>query len=138
MFYAANDVDTAIRETTYHRERVMRATNQDRMDLDMRCYAVDLTAELHDLRGRRDEFPLVYRKENYAAGRLLAATLRNDKSNGIAYDSVRRPEGACAAIFRPRVLSNCRQERHLCYLWDGARIAAVYEKRELPKPDSNT
>ena len=137
MFYAANGLDTAIADTTYHRERFMRATNQDRMDLDMRVYVVDLTAELHDLRGRRDEFPLVYHKENYAAGRHLAVTLRNDNSNGIAHDCVRRPEGACVAIFRPRVLSNCRQERHLCYVWDGARIAAVYEKRALTKSDDN-
>jgi hypothetical protein len=138
VFYAANDLDTAIAETSYHRERFMRATNQDRMDLDMRVYVIDLTAELHDLRGRRDEFPLVYHKENYAAGRHLAVTLRDNNSNGIAYDSVRRPEGACAAIFRPRVLSNCIQERHLCYVWDGARIAAVCEKRELAKAARNT
>ena len=25
----------------------------------------------------------------------------------------------------------CRQERHLCYVWDGTRIATVYEKSVL-------
>jgi hypothetical protein len=29
------------------------------------------------------------------------------------------------------VLSNCRQERHLCYVWDGKAISSVYEKRTL-------
>ena len=32
---------------------------------------------------------------------------------------------------RARLLSNCRQERHLCYAWDGQRINSVYEKRAL-------
>ena len=131
VFYAANNLDTAIAETTYHRERFMRTTGEDRMELDMRVYLVDLAAALHDLRGRKAEYPLVYHNDNYAAGQHLAATLRKDGSNGIAYDSVRRQGGECVAIFRARLLSNCRQERHLCYVWDGQRIASVYEKRAL-------
>lgn len=131
VFYAAVDLDTAIAETKHHRERFMRATAQGRMDLDMRVYLADLAADLHDLRGRQDEYPHVYDKENYSAGQHLAATLRKSGSNGIVYDSVRRPGGECAAVFRPRLLSNGRQERHLCYVWDGQRIASVYEKRAV-------
>lgn len=131
VFYAANDLDTAIAETAYHRERFMCATNQARMELDMRVYLVDLAATLHDLRGRKAEYPLVYHNNNYAAGQHLATTLRKDGSNGIAYDSVRRQGGECVAVFRARFLSNCRQERHLCYVWDGQKIASVYEKRAL-------
>jgi len=131
VFYAARDLETAIAETTYHRERFMRATGESRMELDMRVYLVDLAAALHDLRGRKAEYPLVYDNDNYAAGQHLAATLRKEGSNGIAYDSVRRQGGECVAVFRARLLSNCRQERHLCYVWDGQRIACVYEKRAL-------
>lgn len=131
VYYAADGLDTAIAETKHHRERFMRATNQRRMDLDMRVYLVDLTGSMHDLRGRQADFPLVYHDDNYAAGQHLAATLRKDGSNGIAYSSVRWQGGECVAVFRPRLLSNSRQERHLCYLWDGQRIAEVYEKRAL-------
>jgi hypothetical protein len=131
VFYAAADLDTAVAETKHHRERFMRATAQGRMDLDMRVYLADLVADLHDLRGRQDEYPLVYDSENYSAGQHLAATLRKSGSNGIVYDSVRRTGGECAAVFRPRLLSNGRQERHLCYVWDGQRIASVYEKRAV-------
>ena len=131
VFYAANDLDTAIAETRYHRERFMRATSQGRMELDMRVYIVDLVAALHDLRRRQAEFPLVYHNDNYSAGQYLAATLRQEGSNGIAYSSVRRRGGECVAVFRPRLLSNCRQERHLCYVWDGKQIADIYEKRAL-------
>lgn len=131
VLYAANDLDTAIAETRHHRERFMRATRQERMELDMRVYAIDLTGELHDLRGQKTAQPLVYHNDDYAAGQYLAKTLRKEGSNGIVYNSVRREGGQCVAAFRPRLLSNGRQERHLCYVWDGNRIASVYEKREL-------
>ena len=129
MFYAAGDLDTAIAETRHHRARFMRATAQPRMELDMRVYAIDLDGDLHDLRGRRAALPLVYRRDEYAASQHLAKALREGGSNGIAYDSVRRDGGECAAVFRPPLLANARQERHLCHVWDGRQIATVYEKR---------
>ena len=131
VFYAANDFDTAIAETKHRRERFMRATVQTQMELDMRVYLVDLEGYLHDLRGQKTAQPLVYHNDNYAAGQHLARTLRKVGSNGIAYDSVRRDGGECVAVFRPRLLSHARQERHLSYVWDGRKIATVYEKREL-------
>lgn len=131
VFYAARSLHTAIAETRYHRERFMRATAQNRMELDMRVYLVDLAGELHDLRGLSAELTLVYHADDYAAGQQLARRLRGAGSNGIAYDSVRHAGGECAAVFRPRLLANGRQERHLCYVWDGTRIVTVYEKRAL-------
>ena len=103
----------------------------------MRVYQVDLDGDLHDLRGQKAAQPLVYHNDNYAAGQHLARTLREAGSNGIAYDSVRRTGGECAAVFRPPLLSNARQERHLCYLWNGQQIAAVYEKREFGNYDAS-
>lgn len=126
-FYAARDLETAIAETKHHRERFMRATAQARMELDMRVYAVDLVGDLHDLRG--PAFPLVHLEDDYAASRRLANALRQEGSDGFAYDSVRRKGGECAVAFRPSLLSNVRQERHLCYVWNGRRITKVYEKR---------
>ena len=131
VFYASKTLDTTISETRHHRERFMRATDQPRMDLDMRVYRVDVDGDLHDLRGQKAAQPFIYDPDNYAAGQKMGRTLRQAGSNGIAYDSVRRAGGECAAVFRSRLLSNVRQERHLCYVWDGLQIAAVYEKREL-------
>ena len=131
VFYAAGNLDTAIAETRYHRERFMRATHQPRMELDMRAYRVELMGDLHDLRGQKAAQPLIYDPDDYAAGQELARTLRQTGSDGITYDSVRHVGGECAAVFRPRLLSNVRQGRYLCYVWDGIQIAAVYEKREL-------
>jgi hypothetical protein len=92
VFHAANDLETAIAETRYHRERFMLATAQAHMELDMRVYVVDLAGDLHDLRGQKTAYPLVYHNDNYAAAQHLAKSLRKDGSNGVAYDSVRRAD----------------------------------------------
>ena len=131
VFYAANNLATSIAETRYHREQFLNATSQPRMELDMRVYLVDLDGDLHDLRGQHAAQPLVYEDDNYAAAQHLGRTLRAAGSNGIVYHSVRRTGGECAAVFRPRLLSNTRQERHLCYVWNGRKIESVYEKREF-------
>lgn len=131
VFYAAAELATAIAETRYHREAFMRATSQPRMELDMRVYTVELDGELHGLTGQRDASPDVYDPQDYSASQALAARLRAEGSSGIIYDSVRHADGTCAAIFRPRCLSNPRQERHLCYVWDGRAIPFIYEKRVM-------
>ncbi|WP_262299482.1 RES family NAD+ phosphorylase [Microvirga sesbaniae] len=131
VFYAGRTLDTAIAETKHHREAFLRATGEPRIELDMGVYAVDLDAVLHDARGMRETMPGIYDPDSYAASQALAIEIRNTGSSGLAYDSVRKPGGECVAIFKPRVLSNCRQERHLTYVWDGSSISTIYEKRDL-------
>jgi hypothetical protein len=129
VYYAAGDLDTAIAETKHHRARFMLATNEPPMELDMRVYTARLDANLHDIRGLQSRYRALYHPTNYSASQAVADELRQDGADGIAYTSVRRPEGECFAVFKPRLLSNCKQERHLCYVWDGATIDLVYEKR---------
>ena len=114
-------------ETVYRRERFMMRTNEPPMKLEMRVLNVDLDARLHDIRRKHRIQTGVYDPDSHAAGQALALPLRRDGSWGIVYDSVRRRGGQCAAVFRPPILSNCRQERHLCYVWDGQRITEYYE-----------
>lgn len=131
VFYAALDLGTAIAETRHHRSVFMLATAEPAQELGMRVYAVDLEAELHDIRGLKDSHPAYYHPAKYGAAQDLAGQLRKAGSNGIVYQSVRHEGGECAAVFRPRLLSNCRQERHICYIWDGSSVVNTYEKREL-------
>lgn len=130
-YYAAESLDTAIAETRYHRENFLRATQQSPIELEMRCYLADVICEMHDLRGRRAELPDIYDPQSYAASQRLGADLRAAGSQGIAFDSVRRPGGECVAVFRPRLVQNVRQSVHLRYAWDGKSIAQVYEIRAL-------
>jgi hypothetical protein len=129
VFYAGDTIETAVAETKYHRARFMAATDEPAQELDMRVYAVDLTAKLHDIRTMRESRAELYHPASYGAAQGFAVQLRATGSDGIVYQSVRFEGGECVAVFRPRLLSNCRQERHLCYVWDGQEIATVYEKR---------
>lgn len=131
VYYAAAEIETAIEETKHHRSRFMLATNEAPIELDMRVYVARLDAELHDIRGLQSSHPALYHPTNYSASQAFADQLREKGADGIAYSSVRHPAGECFAVFRPRLLTNCRQERHLCYVWDGSSISMVYEKREL-------
>ena len=131
VFYAGRTIETAIAETRYHRVKFLRATNEPAQELDMRVYAVDLDAELHDIRSMCESHPALYHSTSYGVSQAIALQLREIGANGIVYASVRHEGGECAAVFRPRLLSNCRQERHLCYVWDGKTISTIYEKRSL-------
>ena len=131
VFYASLTVQTAIAKTRHHRIRFLQATDEPAQELDMRVYAVDLNGEFHDIRQMRESHAAYYHPSNYGKSQALAAELRDDGYNGIVYLSVRDEGGECAAVFRPRLLSNCRQERHLCYVWDGKKIATIYEKRDF-------
>ena len=130
-YYAARTLETAIAETTYHRARFMRATREPAMELDMRVLEAELDGRLHDLRGRKETLPEIYDPDDYSVSQRLATKLRAAGSDGIAYDSVRHDGGQCVAIFRPRRIRTCRASLHLAYVWDGAAIVQVYEKREL-------
>ncbi|AXK44004.1 RES family NAD+ phosphorylase [Erythrobacter aureus] len=125
-YYAAVDIDTAVEETKHHRAAFLARTNTPPIDIDMRCYVAKLDGDLDDL--REGAPPAIYDPDDYSVSQALAARLRAEGSNGLIYNSVRDEGGTCVAVFRPRMLSDCRQERHLTYRWDGDAITVVYEK----------
>lgn len=129
VYYAGLDLATAVAETKHHREQFLAATNEDPIDVDMRVYVAHLEGDLHDVRTGAPE--AIYDPDNYGASQVLARRLREAHSNGLIYNSVRHEGGICLAVFRPRLLSDCLQERHLTYRWDGTRISDVYEKRSF-------
>lgn len=131
VYYAAQDLRTAVAETRYHRAAFMAATAEGPMELDMRVVLADLQGLLHDLRGAAAHFAEIYRRDDYGASQVFARRVRGEGANGIAYDSVRNAGGFCVALFRPTLLSHARQERHLTYVWNGREIEAVYEKMSL-------
>ena len=130
-FYAAASLDTSIAETRYHREIFLRATRQGPLELDMRTYLTDVSASFHDIRGKRDRMPDIYDPDSYVASQKLARSLRLTGSNGVVFDSVRHAGGQCLAVYRPRLIQNCRQGTHLRYVWDGERISQVYALRAM-------
>jgi hypothetical protein len=128
VYYACRSLDTAVAESRYHRERFLARTKEGPVELDMRAYLADLAGDLHDIRGRRD-LRAVYDPDDYSAGRTLGRRLKAVASRGVAYDSVRDSGGECAGVMRAPVLSPCIQGPHFGYVWDGSKIAVVYEKK---------
>ena len=107
VYYAAKSIDTTVSETRFHRERFLRATNEAPIEVDMRSYASDIDAAIHDSAWATRGWPNVsVRIRRLTVHRKRSASLfvRNG-SNGIVYDSVRDPDGECIAVFRPSLLS---------------------------------
>lgn len=131
VYYAANDVNTALAETRYHRERFLKHTNEAPIEVDMRSYMSEIEADLHDIRGQQDKLREVYADDNYSASQNLARELWQAGSNGIVYDSVRHTGGECVAIFRANIPKPTTQGSHYCFCWNGERIFDTYRKEAV-------
>lgn len=129
VFYAAREIETALRETVFHRERFLARTREPPMQVQMRCYATVLDCRLHDIRGG---FSALHDPADYTASQHAARALRAANSNGIVYDSVRNPGGHCAAVFWPDCVAPCKQAGHYAYCWDGRKITDVIELTSVP------
>ena len=130
VYYAASNINTAIAETRFHRARFLAATNEPPIEIDMRSYASNVDAELHDIRGQQDILLEIYdsNPDHYSSAQKLAKRLRDKGSNGIVYSSVRDQDGECIAVFRPPILEPVVQSAHYCYVWNGSTITDVYIK----------
>jgi len=128
VYYAADSLDTAVAEVSHHRGQFLARTAEAAIDIDLRWLHADLMDKLHDLRGQGASIPGVYDPDRYGESQDLGRTLRSQGSPGIVYDSVRRPLGQCAAVFKPRALSNARTAGHIGMHWDGRAISHWFEK----------
>jgi hypothetical protein len=128
-WYAGLSLETAIAETRYHRARFLAFTKEAALAIDMRVYQADVSARLHDIRAMTKSHPELYDLDNYSAGQALGAQLKANGSDGLIYQSVRDTTGTCIAVYRPKLISKCRQTSHLRYYWDGNTIADIYERR---------
>lgn len=124
VYYCALSEATAIAETRYHAERFLRDSSEPPMQLQQRVYLSDLDGKLRDLREDANATPLLD-PDDWRAGQTLGRQVWEARGDGIVYPSVRDPDGECAAVLRPPVMSATRQGRHLGYEWDGERIRHV-------------
>lgn len=124
VFYAGLEERTAIAEVAYHREQFMASTGQGPMVLDHQVLRAAVSGDLVDLREPGAPAPLLLDPDpaRYPAAQAWAKERRGEGADGIAYPSVRRAGGVCAAVFRPRAVRACRVMKLLHYLWNGSRI----------------
>jgi hypothetical protein len=125
-WYSAFDLDTAIRETIFHRTRELREIGAFETFVQMRQYLADFDCEFHDVRGS-PQFDHCHNPESYKESQSLASGLLAGGSNGVVYRSVRHPGGICIACFRPALVLNVRAGAHFEYRWEGAPEPRVRE-----------
>ena len=132
VYYAGRSLETAIRETVHHRERIARDAHLSATEFSMRAWIGAVRKPLHDIRGEawnalHDAAP---DPADHPLAQAFGRRLRSEGTWGIWYRSVRHAGGECLAIFRPPAVSLPVQGPHLVYVWNGERITHVYEKSE--------
>lgn len=129
VYYAARSLETAVRETAFHRANFLAATHEPPGEIDMRAYIGRAHKPLLDLRAPR--FKPLHDPNNYSASQHYAAERRKNNDWGLLYNSVRHEGGLCIAALRPPAVGIPMQGPALAYVWDGKRISTVYEKSEV-------
>lgn len=130
VYYAADSLETAVAEVAYHRAVFMARTTEPPTDIDLRLITARVLQPLHDLRGLRQHQPALYDPLHYGAAQSLGREMRQRGSWGLLYHSVRRPDGLCVGLLRPRALQPGVATRHLAMHWNGQRISHWFEKQE--------
>jgi hypothetical protein len=129
VYYAARSLETAVRETAFHRARFLAATNESAGDIDMRAYVGKIKEPMKDIRAPR--FKSLHNPDDYSESQVFGQQRREKGDWGLVYRSVRHDGGECIAVFRPKAVSVPVAGPALAYVWDGACIARVYEKSEV-------
>jgi hypothetical protein len=129
VYYAAHSLETAVRETVYHRARFLAATEEPACEVDMRAYVGKPMKPLLDIRGPRYEE--LHNPDSYAASQSFAQPRQERGEWGLVYRSVRHEGGECIAAFKPQAVSIPVAGAALAYVWDGKKISKVYEKSEV-------
>lgn len=129
VYYAARSLETAVRETAYHRARFLAATNEAPGEVDMRAYVGKPKEALKDVRGPR--FKSLYDPDDYSKSQVYGAARKVKGDIGLVYRSVRHEGGECIAAFQARAVSVPVMGPAMAYVWDGERITHVYEKSKV-------
>lgn len=128
VYYAASSLETAIKETCFHRERFYSASNEKPCAISMREYLGTIKKPLLDISHKHYEAFFHPDPAYYQHSQEFGKKIYEEKHWGLLYPSVRHANGLCMAIFRPPALSIPTQGCHLRYIWDGKRISEVYKE----------
>lgn len=132
IYYAADDVQTAIAETRHHQQKYFSGVTGLKFDrLSMRCLKTQFSASLCDIRNNQYEKNDWYDKNNYTASQQLGTYIKANNNAGIAYCSVRLENKTCYALFSPKLIEDVIQTAHYEYIWDGEKIVVALETSEV-------
>jgi hypothetical protein len=121
VYYAAEDVETAVKETMHHTARFLAATHEGDTELTMRCYVTRVQKSLVDI--SNGQYPELHNLDDYNASQKFGETCRDNGEYGIQYQSVRSEGKKNIAILRPPAITKCVQAAHYRYQWSGLKQA---------------
>jgi hypothetical protein len=126
VLYVADSFETALFETIHHHALFMAKTREaPGWTSQFREIVLEVRADLHDIRNAGPDYTAITDPDDYTQGQFVAGALHRGGSDGIAYPSVRNPNGECAALFYPDLAHNPVQGRHLDYHWDGDKVDLI-------------
>jgi hypothetical protein len=123
IYYCAANETVAIAESSFHRARFLRESRINKATQEMRVIRAQLgPVTLHDV--RHLDGHAIYHPDDYGESQQLGYALRDAKSYGVHYQSV-RAKGECYGVMRPKALSGAIHWRYLRYHYDQAAIVGV-------------
>lgn len=131
VYYAASSLETAIKETSFHRERFYRASNEKPCSISMREYVASIKKPLIDITDKKYNELFNPDPAYYSYSQEFGKKIGEKKEWGLLYPSVRNLNGLCMAVFRPPALTRPIQGCHLRYIWDGEKISDVYKESKM-------
>ena len=128
-YYCAPALDTAIKETIYHQERLYGYTNEPAQRIQMRSLFARFNADLIDITDAQNLSSNLYHPTDYSHSQAFANEHRTQGSDGLLYRSVRHVGHDCFVLFRPRLMTEICQAKHFEYCWNGSSITNVLEMK---------
>ncbi len=129
VLYAAEQMDTALAETHYHQQRYfqtqVRGLKYDR--IVMRGLKLKFSAMLFNIRSPKIEQYGWYDASDYTAAQQLGDAIKKADKDGLWYESVRKPNTSCYALFSPHLIKSVVQTQHYEFVWNGRRIDSVIQ-----------
>lgn len=123
IYYCTGDESIAIAESSFHRARFLRESRIEETTQEMRIIRAQLgPVALHDVRHLAGD--AIYDLDDYGPAQQLGDALRNTRSYGVHYRSV-RAGGECFGVMRARALSDAIHWRYLRYHYAQGSIVEV-------------
>ncbi|WGL58221.1 RES family NAD+ phosphorylase [Kluyvera intermedia] len=124
-YYCAPLLDTAIKETVYHQERIFGYTNEPAQKVQMRVLFTQFDATLADITHEPFVSSALYHATDYSQSKVFAQKQKSESRDGIHYCSVRHTDHTCYVLYRPCLVKNVMQAEHLEYHWNGRAIINI-------------
>lgn len=131
VWYAGYTMQTAIAETSFHDERLLRAFGEPPQARPKQVLRASLTGMMIDVRSLKTAQPSQYAQlhdpdpSRYGAPQRFGQDRYDAGDDGIIYDSVRDQhpiQGTCVAVLRPRAVRNPRRVATVTYHWNGSAL----------------